>query len=203
MPRRTKEEADITRQTVLRAALQVFSQQGYSATRLEDVAEKAGVTRGAIYHHFGNKADLYIEMSVEYSKPLGHIIEESIAEGGTIIDILRRQFILICAAMEDVPDLRAIQEIMLIKTEASDELLEGMIQKSENISQSLVQLESGFADALAQGHVRADLNIEELARAYLAYLNGYISLWLVAPKSFSIKKSAPLAIDIFFKGILP
>ena len=43
--RRTKEEAEQTRQKLLDAALTVFSQKGYTATRLEDVARMAGVTR--------------------------------------------------------------------------------------------------------------------------------------------------------------
>jgi len=59
MARRTKEEAGLTRASLLRAALAVFSTKGYAAATLEDVAAKAGVTRGAIYWHFGSKAELY------------------------------------------------------------------------------------------------------------------------------------------------
>ncbi|MCL4562239.1 MAG: TetR family transcriptional regulator, partial [Chloroflexi bacterium] len=57
--RRTKEEAAETRDLLLKSALSVFSQKGYSATTLGDVARAAGVTRGAIYWHFGSKAELY------------------------------------------------------------------------------------------------------------------------------------------------
>jgi len=57
--KRTQEEAAKTRQDLLDAALQVFSQQGYQAARLQDIAKAAGVTRGAIYHHFGSKAELF------------------------------------------------------------------------------------------------------------------------------------------------
>ena len=45
MVRRTKEEAALTRQAVLKAALTVFSSKGYAATTLEDIAARAGVTR--------------------------------------------------------------------------------------------------------------------------------------------------------------
>jgi TetR/AcrR family acrAB operon transcriptional repressor len=48
--RRTKEDAEQTRQDLLDAALTIFSKKGYTATRLEDIAKVAGVTRGAIYH---------------------------------------------------------------------------------------------------------------------------------------------------------
>jgi len=57
--RRTKEEAEQTRQQILDAALLIFSQKGFQATRLQDIATEAGATRGAIYHHFQNKAGLY------------------------------------------------------------------------------------------------------------------------------------------------
>ncbi|MCK5430999.1 MAG: TetR family transcriptional regulator [Anaerolineales bacterium] len=51
-----------TRQDLLAAALTVFSNKGYEAARLEDIAEMAGVTRGAIYFHFGNKAGLFMAL---------------------------------------------------------------------------------------------------------------------------------------------
>ena len=57
--RRTKEEAAVTRATLLKAALAVFSSKGYDATTLDDIASAAKVTRGAIYWHFKSKADLY------------------------------------------------------------------------------------------------------------------------------------------------
>lgn len=60
--RRTKEEAFETRQALLDAALPVFSENGLEATRLEDIAERAGVTRGALYWHFKNKEDLLISL---------------------------------------------------------------------------------------------------------------------------------------------
>ena len=45
---------------ILDAAFEVFSEKGYRATRLEEVAERAGATKGAIYHYFDGKEDLLI-----------------------------------------------------------------------------------------------------------------------------------------------
>ena len=58
MARRTKEEAQETRRSILEAAVRVFARQGVANTSLTDIAQEAGVTRGAIYWHFANKADL-------------------------------------------------------------------------------------------------------------------------------------------------
>ena len=62
MARKTKEEARETRNRILDAAEQVFQRQGVSRTSLADIAGEARVTRGAIYWHFKNKADLYDAM---------------------------------------------------------------------------------------------------------------------------------------------
>jgi AcrR family transcriptional regulator len=45
---------------ILDAAFEVFSEKGYRATRLEEVAERAGATKGAIYHYFDGKEDLLV-----------------------------------------------------------------------------------------------------------------------------------------------
>lgn len=45
-------------EALLDAAFRVFAEQGYRATRLEEVAEEAGLTKGAIYYHFEGKEDL-------------------------------------------------------------------------------------------------------------------------------------------------
>ncbi|MEV5505160.1 TetR family transcriptional regulator [Streptomyces orinoci] len=63
--RRTPEEAAQTRAALLDAALFTFAEQGVPSTKLADVAQRAGVTRGAVYHHFADKADLYAAVIAE------------------------------------------------------------------------------------------------------------------------------------------
>jgi len=53
--RKTKSEAEKTRQHLLDAALEVFWRKGVTSASLQEIAEEAGVTRGALYWHFANK----------------------------------------------------------------------------------------------------------------------------------------------------
>ncbi len=62
MARRTKEEALATRDRILDAAEHVFFEKGVSHTSLADIAQHAGVTRGAIYWHFASKSELFDAM---------------------------------------------------------------------------------------------------------------------------------------------
>ena len=63
MVRKTKEAALVTREGLLDAAQRVFSERGVTGTSLAEVAASAGVTRGAVYWHFKNKAALFKAMA--------------------------------------------------------------------------------------------------------------------------------------------
>lgn len=56
--RRTAADAALTREAITRAALHRFARDGWEGCSLVDVARDAGVTRGAVYHHFSGKLDL-------------------------------------------------------------------------------------------------------------------------------------------------
>ncbi len=59
MPRASAADAAQTAQRVLESATELFARRGFAEISLADVAHAAGVTRGAIYHHYRNKAGLY------------------------------------------------------------------------------------------------------------------------------------------------
>ncbi|MET0891563.1 MAG: TetR family transcriptional regulator [Stenotrophomonas maltophilia] len=58
MARRTRAEMEQTRATLLATARAVFSERGYADTSMDDLTAQAGLTRGALYHHFGDKQGL-------------------------------------------------------------------------------------------------------------------------------------------------
>ncbi|MDR2316548.1 MAG: TetR/AcrR family transcriptional regulator [Pseudomonas sp.] len=58
MARRTRAEMEETRAALLAAARRVFSEKGYAETSMDDLTAQAGLTRGALYHHFGDKKGL-------------------------------------------------------------------------------------------------------------------------------------------------
>jgi TetR/AcrR family acrAB operon transcriptional repressor len=196
--RRTKEEAEQTRQDLLDAALTVFSQKGYTATRLEDVARAAGVTRGAIYHHFGSKAELYSALIEEANKVGNSAIDRAVSEGGTFIEIVTRILVYTFALLEE--DQR-FSEVMALQLTTPD--VEVLSQRRYDEAQELVASISGFFKLITeQGELRQDLDPLTAARAFLGYQYGLSSLWLFNRDAFSIKESAPELAEIFVHGIV-
>lgn len=61
MGKRTAAESRETRRALLRAAADAFAEHGFSGAKIDDIADRAGVTKGAIYGHFNGREDLLIE----------------------------------------------------------------------------------------------------------------------------------------------
>jgi TetR/AcrR family acrAB operon transcriptional repressor len=199
--RRTKEEAEITRQNLLTHALHVFSRHGYAETRLEDIAAEAQVTRGAIYHHFGSKADLYNAMVSEASGKAIKVIEDAIESGGSTLVMLKRVFVDLLYYAHDDPQFRAINELVLFKTGSAPEQQEGFQYKVAGNRQMVDFFAEKIQAGIAAGEVRADVNARDAAISLMALNNGLLSLWLLDPDLFDLKQHAAAMADIFIQGI--
>jgi TetR/AcrR family acrAB operon transcriptional repressor len=200
--RKTREEAKITRQKLLEAALAVFSRNGYDATRLEDIAAEAGVTRGAIYHHFGSKPELYTTLTGEMWERVMPVLEQAMTEGGSPVDILRRSFIRKMSFVEEDDAFRAINELIMFKTAVIPELEDGMRMKRDGVRQAVNIIAGHVTEGIEQGLIRPSVNARDMALAYYALQDGLMALWLIDPALFSLKEQAAAAVDMFLKGIL-
>lgn len=199
--RRTKEEADVTRQKLLHAALNVFSRQGYDATRLEDIAAEAEVTRGAIYHHFGGKAELYNAMVMEFTQRVMPVIQEAVAQGGGALDTLRRLFVNTLSYIEEDAIYRAVNELVLFKTSVSPELTEGMQRKVEGIYGLIEFISQQVQQGIDAGEIRADVDARDTAIAFLSLQNGLMMVWLLDKNLFALKAKAASMAEIFVHGV--
>lgn len=199
--RRTKDEAAVTRANLLKTALAVFSAKGYAAATLDDVAKSAKVTRGAIYWHFKSKADLYNTLTQELSARGVTVVQQAVAEGGTLIDILRRVFVRQCTLIEDDKEARAVMELALFKTSLDPELQAGRKQQLEAGNALVTGIADAMRQGITQGVLRKDVDAADMARAFIAFENGAIQLWLSSPKSFSLKESAESFANILISGL--
>jgi AcrR family transcriptional regulator len=70
MARKTAAETAKTRARILRAARRLFADKGYADASLGEVASRAGVTKGGLYHHFRDKRDLFAAVFDELEREL-------------------------------------------------------------------------------------------------------------------------------------
>ena len=198
--RRTKEEATITRERLLNAALASFHAKGYSATTLDDIARQAEITRGAIQWHFGSKADLFNTLIREcYQKAAPHLWPSEIQ--GSPLTVLRQILIKWLSYTEEDADFRAMLELLMLKTEVSPELAGGLQEKVQGNRHSIKFFADLIRRGMTAGEIRPEVNPEVTAIAALGLVNGVTTLWLIDPTAFSLKASAAATVDLFLQGI--
>src|SRR5437660_9877993 len=111
---RKVEQGRLTRERLIATATRLFAERGYDATSIETVLHEAEVSRGALYHHFGNKEALFeavleaVEASIQ-----GAIVAEAIASSDPI-QALRAG----CRAWVRMAGDPAIQRIAIIDAPA-------------------------------------------------------------------------------------
>lgn len=201
--KRTKEQAAVTYNRLLDAALTVFSAKGYASTTLEDIAKEAETTRGAIYWHFKNKADLYNALFREISVQSGTIATQAIAEGGSCRETMGRIMLRLLAQIERDDRLCSIMEIKLFKTGVAPELMEEVQRQREEGHLLLENIARYVQQGIAVGDIRPDVEAVEVARAFLAMLNGLTTLWLYDSRAFALSANAQTLADIFVRGVEP
>jgi AcrR family transcriptional regulator len=195
--KRTKEEAEQTRQDLLNAALAVFSRKGYAAARLSDIAQAAGVTRGAIYHHFGGKEELFIALLDDASSISSQAVQQAVTQGGSLLEVLSRIMVNTFNLIEDDSRFRQVMALSLATTNL-DLLARRRYQEAEALVESISQQ---LAGGISSGELRPDLDPKDAARALLAYQNGLAMLWFTNPDMFSVKESAEAMARIYLHGI--
>ena len=79
---RKAEQSDATRKALLEAGRALFAERGYRHTSTQEVVTRAGMTRGALYHHFRDKADLFAAVFEEVSEQCIRRVSKAAMEAG-------------------------------------------------------------------------------------------------------------------------
>lgn len=200
--RRSAEEAAQTRRALLTAALEVFAERGYASATLAGIAARAGLTRGAVYHHFTDKAELYLATIAENwgaaAAPVWAHLEDPHTEPR---ERIRRFLVAFFTAFEHDAALRTTFSMSMQGGE-SPELRVGHADKQRVMNAWADQLTALLTAAGADGASGA-VSPESGAIAIIAAVNGAAATWLACPDLFSPAHHAQALAQAILHGVLP
>ena len=202
MARRTKEEAQETRARILDAAERVFYDKGVSGASLEDIAAAAEVTRGAIYWHFKDKAEVFDAMMQRVVLPVEEMLER--AECGAQanpLELLRRATVDVLMRTAKDPRMQRVFEIAYHRCEYVGDASGVRDRHVASQQDCLKTIEAGFKACVASGQLPGSVNPRIAAVGALSLVSGLIANWVLDPKSFSMERHAETLVDTYFRGL--
>lgn len=180
MARKTKENAELTRQRLIAAARQVFLEHGVSRTTMEHIAVQAGATRGAIYWHFDNKIELFQAMREQVFLPLIDRMDDTLLVEGSE-DPLTCIENFLCGTIQVLTDsieTREIYEIMMIKCEYVGEFASVLPQIMVNCSGIANKMQLAYERAQAQDQLHLSHDPAQLAVDTHLFFIGLLHMWV-------------------------
>lgn len=202
MVRRTKDAALETRSSLLDTAERVFSEHGVSRTSLADIAQAAGVTRGAIYWHFQDKADLFCEMVARVTLPMeAAACQANLHEIADPLGAIRAMMVGILQRTSEDPQARRVFHIVFHKCEYVDEMKAVSKRFNEMQAGCLKHFEQGLRAAIARGQLPGSVDARRAAMGLHALIDGLISNWVIDPESIPLKRDAGYVVDLFLNGL--
>ena len=200
--RRTKDEAQETRNRILDAAEHVFSERGVSRTSLEDIAQSASVTRGAIYWHFKDKSDLFAAMVNRVTLPMEAMVARSSDE--SVEDPIASLKACAVSALKSTATNPQVQRVFDVVTHKCEYLgdMAGVNNRISAVQKGCVdRAEQTLRNAIKRGLLPASVNPRLAAVGLDAMLYGLISNWLANPGYLPLERHAEAMIDLYLDGL--
>ena len=201
MARKCKEDAEKTRQAVLESALDVFSEKGYAKATFDEIAARAGFTKGAVYWYFRNKADLVAALIIEYVGRKREELMPNVPEGNTLENLLE-YFVLWADAGEKDLRFSRFNRFIMCQMEWSEAVIDRVdralaLTKNfhlEKVNQVLVELK-------AKNELRDDLDINMIQHIIVATCMGIVFSTLSKRADYNVADMVRAGLGLLFESI--
>ena len=201
MVRKTKQEALETRQQLLDAAETLFHAQGVSQTSLQDIAAATGMTRGAVYWHFKNKAELFTALMDRATLPLEAAPPEAPCLQEPGLPALQWSLLHLFHLATHCTRTRRAFEIALQKLDFSGELQSLALRKMEAHQRWTERHRANLDAAVRQGLLPASLNTQQAATGLVSLCHGLLHHWLLNPSAFDLPQVGEAAVGAYLQGL--
>ncbi|AVP56795.1 TetR family transcriptional regulator [Pulveribacter suum] len=203
MARRTKDDADATRSSLLDAAERVFYDKGVARASLGDIAQAAGATRGAIYWHFKDKAHLFNAMMDRVTLPLESACNAGDAACSAAAPLQRLRALVdhLLGSIENDEHTRRVFEIAMYRVEYVSELSGVRERHLASQARFHAMLARDLGEAAEQQRVTLPLELSAAATGLWALFDGLLQTWVLNGAPFALRATGRQVVDVYLHGL--
>jgi AcrR family transcriptional regulator len=188
------ERSEATRSALLNAARELFSSKGFAGAGREEIVARAGVTRGALQHHFRDKTSLFLAVYEEVeAEVVAATAAAAMAEGGDPLEQLRAG----CKAYLDAVLDPAIQRICAIDGPA---VLASDVRQEITDKYALGLVRHAVVESMRTGSIE-ETPVEPLTRMLLAGIMAAAQYVATSPDHTLARSEAGRTVDLFLDNL--
>lgn len=188
---------------ILEAAYEEFSRNGYAATRLGDVAARAGVTKGTVYVYFENKEQVFASMVQEVLRPVEERVAAFLATSqGSGPDLVADLLRFLYAFIADDPRPREVIRLLIAEARRFPDLVDE--HDARMIGPVVEHLRRSLGEARERGELRA-MGVEDVPEVLISPAFA-LNVWMLlfsGRRSIDAERHREVAIDLMMRGLLP
>ncbi len=192
-----KEQAEITRQKLVDAALDLFVKRGYDRVTVDDICRQAGVSKGAFYGHFKSKDQAILEEFLkadDYYKEVLSVLakHESYVDKMLAFNDLALRFIESQGKM-----VIKVAYSSTIAPERKDSPIASQNRALYQIVEALVK------GAQENGECRTDISSSEIAQVVIRSIRGVVYDWCLQDGGFDLAEAGASLSRVIINGLSP
>jgi TetR/AcrR family fatty acid metabolism transcriptional regulator len=185
------------RERILRAAIEVFAQNGYFNAKVSEIAKAAGVADGTIYLYFDNKEHVLITIFQEHTRNYLQSLERELMPIRRFEDRIRTA---IRHHLETLGRDRALAVVSQVELRHSLKFMSRLTH--EEVTDYLKIIRKIIEDGQKEGTFRRNLHPQLVAKSIFGILDEMVTSWILSDKEYNLADQAEQIADLILTGLL-
>ncbi len=189
-----KKRAQNTKSKIVSAAWQLFYEQGYDDTTIEEIVEASGTSKGSFYHYFDGKDALLSSLSYlfdEKYEELAETMDPALGPVEKLIYLNQELFLMI----ENTVSVDILSQLFATQLITKGE--KHMLDTGRTYYRMLRQI---VGEGKAAGAFRAEFSVNDISRAYAMFERGLMYDWCIVGGNYSLCQYSAEMLPLFLRG---
>ena len=189
-----KKNSKNTKGKIVSAAWQLFYEQGYDNTTVEEIVDASGTSRGSFYHYFGGKAALLSSLSYLFDEKYDELAESMNPDLSPIekLNLMNQELFLMIDNTVSVDLLSQLFATQLITNGERH-----MMSPNRTYYKLLRQV---ISEGKQNGTFREEFSVNDIAKAYAMFERGLMYDWCLSGGEYSLVQYAREMMPLFLDG---
>jgi AcrR family transcriptional regulator len=189
----------VYRDAILQAARDEFTDRGYAATRMLDVARRAGMSVGALYRHFDSKEAIFVSLMKKASQD---VTERMQAVAGQVPDPKERIGRLIHTMLSFIEENRGMFLVFHQLADADRAHCNKMVDEADSTRECIFTVyRAAIADGIAAGALRSDVAPDDQLSFFTGSIHGFLESWIRSAGTTGLVDKAPLIASLTLRAL--